>query len=69
MDTFEKANMYGVLKRAHLAKMLSEYAEANTDNKVDTSRTCEFTDISNQSSELKSYIKEACQRGLISLGR
>ena len=65
MNTFEKANMMGTLKRAHLAKMLSEYAAANTDNEINTSLTCEFPDIANQNVELQWFIKEACQRGLM----
>lgn len=66
--TIDAANMYGTLIRSHMAKMLSEYAKEVLDRTPDTTKTCLFTDISNESEEMKGYILEACQLGLMGVG-
>ncbi len=66
--TIDSANMYGNLIRSHMAKMMVNYAKEVLGKTPDTSLTCEFTDIANQSEELQGYIKEACQLGLMGVG-
>lgn len=66
--TIDTADMYGSLIRSHMAKMMSEYAKEVLNRTPDTSMTCEFTDVANQSEELRGYITEACQLGLMGVG-
>ena len=65
MDTIETSNVYGQLIRSHMAKMLSAWATDVLGLTPDTTKTCEFTDIENQTQEMKDYITEACQLGLM----
>lgn len=67
-DSIDNANMYGSLIRSHMAKMMVNYAKEVKSLTADTSLACEFTDIANQSDELRGYIKEACQMGLMGQG-
>ena len=66
--TIDAANMYGSLIRAHMAKMMVNYAEGVLGLSPNEWLTCNFTDIDDQSTELKGYIKEACQLGLMGQG-
>ncbi len=68
MPTLDQANMYGSLIRSHMAKMMVNYAKNVLGKTPDTSLSCNFTDIANQSTELKWYIREACQLGLMGKG-
>ena len=68
MPSIDQANMYGNLIRAHMAKMMVNYAKNVLGKTPDTSLPCNFTDVANQSTELKGYIKEACQMGLMGQG-
>ncbi len=65
METIEDANMNGKLIRSHMAKMMVNYAEDVLGKTPDTTKECEFTDTDNQSEEMKWYILEACQLGLM----
>lgn len=67
MNTIKKADMWGVLYRAHMAKMISNFAISLGGLVPNTGKNCTFNDISNQSSELRFYIKLACQLGLMGL--
>lgn len=67
IDDIEKVNMYGKLIRVHLAKMISEYSTKVLWQKPDTSRVCEFTDMEDQSEEMKYYAKLSCQLWLMGL--
>ena len=67
-SSIDSANMYGSLIRAHMAKMMVNYATEVLGKTPDTSATCNFTDVANQSDELKGYITEACQLGLMGVG-
>ena len=67
-STIDTANMYGTLIRAHMAKMMVNYATEVLGLTPNTSLTCEFTDVANQTEELQGYIKEACQLGLMGQG-
>lgn len=51
-----------------MAKMMVNYAIKELGKYPDTSLACEFDDIADQSSELKNYIKRACQLGLMGQG-
>ena len=65
MDSIDASNMYGTLIRSHMAKMMVNYAKDVLNKTADTSKDCDFTDIASQSTELKGYIVEACQMGLM----
>lgn len=67
ISSIEKANMQWVLIRSHLAKMMSEYAIKVLWQTPDTSRSCVFSDMQNQSEELKMYAVQACQLWLMGL--
>lgn len=68
MSSIDGANMYGTLTRAHMAKMIVNRAKEVKDLEADTDKTCEFNDIASQSAEMKGYIEEACQMGLMGVG-
>ena len=61
----EKANMKWLLIRAHMAKMIVNYAVNVLGRIPDPSINCEFNDIGNQSWEMQWYIKQACQLWLM----
>jgi len=65
MNTILKANMTGQLIRSHMAKMISVFAIMLGNKAPDTSKTCQFNDIAQQSTEMKFYINLACQLGLM----
>ena len=65
MPTIQQANMDGKIIRAHFAKMMSEFAMRVLNKKPDTTLICAFDDTSDQSTEMKFYIKTACQLGLM----
>lgn len=64
----DSANMYGSLIRSHMAKMMVNYAEGVLGKTPDDTLACEFSDVADESSELKGYILEACQLGLMGVG-
>lgn len=68
MNTIQKANMWGQLLRSHMAKMISNFAITLAGFTPDTTKECTFTDIGNQSTEMKFYIKLSCQLGLMWVG-
>ena len=57
-----------LLRRAHMAKMMVNYAVDVLGLTPNTSKPCNFTDIANQSDELRGYITEACQLWLMGVG-
>lgn len=61
MPTIQKANMGNNLIRAHMAKMLVNYAVKIFGLQPNTWNNCIFTDIADQSPEMKAYIKLYCQ--------
>jgi hypothetical protein len=65
MNSIEESNVYGTLIRSHMAKMLSAWGTDVLGLTPDTSATCEFTDIENQTQEMKDFIVESCQLGLM----
>ncbi len=67
-SSIENADMYGQLKRSHMAKMMVNFAKEVKSLTADTSKECNFTDVANQTEELQGYIKEACQMGLMGVG-
>lgn len=67
MNTIQKANMDGVLIRAHMAKMISNFAITLGGLTPDTGKQCIFGDTANQSAEMKFYIKLSCQLGLMGI--
>ena len=63
--TIEKADMNWSLIRAHLAKMMSNYAINVLGKKPNTALKCSFKDTDDASKEMQSYIKTACQLWLM----
>jgi hypothetical protein len=66
--TIQKADLNWYLTRAHMAKMMSNYAIKIMSGVINTWRQCNFKDIVNQSVEMKSYIKLSCQLGIMWVG-
>lgn len=67
MDNIRKANMTGNLLRAHMAKMMTNYAIKVLKKTINTWAACEFDDLSDQTAEIKMYIKLSCQLGLMGI--
>ena len=63
--TIQAANVEGVLLRSHMAKMMVNYATKVMWLQPNTTLSCTFNDIANETPELQSYIKLACQLGLM----
>jgi subtilisin family serine protease len=68
MPTIKKANMTWDLIRSHMAKMMVNYAINVLKKTPNTSLTCTFSDIENETEELQWYIKQACQLGIMGQG-
>ena len=68
MKTVQQANMEWNLIRAHMAKMMVNYAIKILHKTIDTWANCSFGDLNDQSTEMKLYIKYACQLGLMGIG-
>ena len=65
-DTIEKANMYWEITRIELSKMISNYAINILNKKLDTSKKCEFEDISDKlNKQYDSWVTKACQLWLM----
>lgn len=69
MDTIQEANMTWTLIRSHMAKMMVNYAINVLGKTLDTSRSCIFTDMADQSTEMKIYAIKACQLWLMGINR
>ena len=67
-SSIDTANIYGSLIRSNMAKMMVNYAKEVKGLTADTSKTCTFTDVANQTEEMQGYIKDACQMGLMGVG-
>jgi len=65
MNTIQKANMEWNLIRSHMAKMMVNYAIKVLNKTINTGLVCEFDDIFNETAEMRSYIKFACQLWLM----
>jgi hypothetical protein len=65
MPTIQTAYIKGHITRAQLAKMMSRYTTQVIWQQPDANKTCAFSDISRQDSELRHYIKIACQLGIM----
>ncbi len=68
MGTIQQANLEWTLIRAHMAKMMSNYAIKILGKVPNTWALCEFDDIADQSTEMKFYIKLSCQLWLMGQG-
>lgn len=53
MKTLKKADMGGILLRAHLAKMISIYATTIGGLTPNTAIRCNFVDIAKETTEMK----------------
>jgi len=65
MSTIQNADMNGKLLRSHMAKMISVFAIMLGNLTPDTSKTCIFNDVANQSLDMRFYIQLSCQLGLM----
>ena len=63
--TIDKAIATGNVYRDEMAKMLVNFAVNVLGKKLDTTKTCQFTDTTDEDSEMKGYMTEACQLGLM----
>ena len=64
--TIEKANMYWSITRIELSKMISNYAINVLNKKVDTSKKCQFSDVSDKlNSQYDLWVIKACQLWLM----
>lgn len=68
MPTIDQANMDGHLIRAHMAKMMVNYAIDVMWLPWDVTKKCDFDDVQNQSDEMKHYITLSCQLGIMWVG-
>src|SRR5574344_3072071 len=68
MSSIDNANMYGELTRGQLAKMIANWAEEELGTKVDETAACVFTDTNTAEGDLATYVKKACQMGLMGQG-
>jgi len=67
MNTIRKADMWGTLIRAHMAKMISNFAITLGGFTPDSIKQCTFDDVANQSAEMRFYIRISCQLGLMGI--
>jgi hypothetical protein len=65
IPSIKSANMTWTLQRSHLAKMIVNYASGILNIQADTGKKCSFWDVVDQNSELRWYIKTACQMWLM----
>lgn len=66
MPSIEQADMDGHLIRAHMAKMLSQFAVQLFGKTPDTTRVCVFSDIDHyQGEDIYDFIIMSCQLGLM----
>lgn len=63
--SIQQTNIMDNLTRRSAAKMMVNYAINVLDRVPNTWLVCEFTDTSNESQEIKLYIKLACQLGIM----
>ena len=61
------ANLNGTLIRSHLAKMASQFAIKTLKMAPDTTKSCIFSDMQEQTTEMQFYSKVACQLWLMGL--
>jgi hypothetical protein len=65
MPTIDQANMNGKLIRAHMAKMMSNYATEILNLVPNTWKVCNFDDLTWQTEEIKWFITQSCQLWLM----
>lgn len=68
INSIQDADIEGNLIRAHMAKMMVNYAIKVLKKTPNTWANCVFDDIADQSTEMKLYIRLACQLGLMGVG-
>ncbi|MFA6256445.1 MAG: hypothetical protein WC606_04640 [Candidatus Absconditabacterales bacterium] len=67
-NTLQDADALGKVTRAHMAKMIVNFAEGVLHKSADNSGDCAFNDISTQPEELQHYIVQSCLLGLMGQG-
>ena len=65
MPTIEQANLNGKITRDQMAKMITEFAVKVLNKTPNVKSSCSFADTTKESTEMKFYIKTACQLGLM----
>ena len=65
MPTIQQANLDDKVIREHLAKMITQFAIKVLKKTPNTKLSCSFSDITDESAEMKFYIKTSCQLGLM----
>jgi len=66
-NTIEQANLEWTLIRSHMAKMISNFAIKTLQSTINTWRNCNFSDMKNQSQEMRTYAQLVCQLWLMGL--
>jgi len=61
----DKVHLDGELLRSHMAKMMTNFAMKTLWLQPNTWAVCNFTDMDQESTEMKTYAKLACQLGLM----
>lgn len=61
MANIKEANMEWTLIRVHMAKMMVNYAINVLGKTIDATKLCVFSDMVNQTNEMKDYSIKACQ--------
>lgn len=67
MKTIAEARMCDGVSRIELAKMMTNYAINILEKTPNTSITCSFNDIANQSAEMQWYAEKICQLSIMGL--
>jgi len=69
MSSIDQADMYGTLTRVALAKMISNYVLELGLQTPDTSKECNFSDVSETlDAQYANWVTNACQLGLMGVG-
>jgi 3-methyladenine DNA glycosylase AlkD len=68
MTTIETANISWYLIRSTMAKMIVNYAMNVLNKTLDTTKTCVFSDMADQTQEMQTYALQACQLWLMGIG-
>ena len=68
MPTIQTANIDGKVIRSQLAKMISNYIIATKWTQIQSDRVCNFSDMKDQTEEMKYYAIMACKLGVMWVG-
>lgn len=67
MQTISAARIYDRVTRIEFAKMMSTYATKILGKVADNNKVCAFTDLGNQSKELRDFAILSCKLGIMGI--